>query len=562
MPVVTLDDLFGRGGRKIGTPRLELPTSVVTHNSLDAMEFGNFADDSPRFRRIAVENAPVVEPRVAEPDPIDFTTASTADIKAWQIKARAVKEAKDNAPAYTNWEKLARDMFYSYLTHDRPEIVDPCDPGVELHKRIMPKMMLTDEHAKARNMTRDDATMAAVATMAAAKVLKEILGEELAEQAQESEEYQQLVNQVMGHMGDLDDLRQQAADKHQAGQAIPQALRDAIKQAVAAKQAAQAGAAAAAQSATPMSAKAMEAIEAAAAAGQDAAEAAGNLPSFGAGFGQGEPSYESPEQALSIAEAWANNPQLRQMAELFGRLDKDIRFHRSNRVIGGNDEIVDVQFGDNLSRVLPCEWGLFADEDTELDFLARYASGDLLQFSTVGEENAGRGPIILVLDGSGSMSGASNIWARAVAMCLLHIARLEKRDFCAIEFSGGNEFAQWTMYARQQLKADVVLDMASHFFGGGTTPIVGVAAAAKFMQDAPEFKKADCVMIGDGEAGFGPEDKRLRDQMMEMGVRFFGMGIGGSFGYLENYCEIVVPIHEFELTDPSAATAMLATHVT
>ena len=48
-----------------------------------------------------------------------------------------------------------------------------------------------------------------------------------------------------------------------------------------------------------------------------------------------------------------------------------------------------------------------------------------------------------------------------------------------------------------------------------------------------------------------------------MGVRIFGIAIGtGTFRYLERYCEHVVHVADFDLTDPSAATAELATHIT
>lgn len=562
MPIISLDELLGRNGRKIGTPELALPDSVVTHDSIDNMEFKNYTDDSPRFHRMAIEDAPTVEPSVVDPPAPDFTQASPDEIKAWQAQHRAAEEARKNAPPYTNWEKLTRDVFYSYHTHEQPGIVEPVDPGVELHKRIMPKLMSQDDHAEARNITRDDPTMAAMATMAAVKVLKDALGDELKQQMQEAEEYEQRKREAQEHVGNLDGLRQVARDLVQQGRPVPQTLVDQIKAAVQGKRAAQQGAVAAAANATPMNTQALEAIAQAAAAGQQAAEMGAGMPGFGAGFGQGEPRFESPEQALSIAEMWANNPNLRKMTELFGRLDRDIRFKRSKRVVGGNDEIVDVQFGDNLSRVLPAEWALFADDDMEDDFLARYGSGELLVFSTVGEEHAGRGPIITVTDGSGTMSGERNIWARAINMCLLHIARQEKRDFAMIEFSGGSQCEAWQFPAKQVMMAQDVLDMCSHFFGGGTVPINGVTAAVKIMQDAPGFKKADLVMIGDGEAGFSTEDARLRDQLGEMGVRIFGIGIGGSFSYLANYCEHVVSVHDFELDDPSQATAELATHIT
>jgi uncharacterized protein with von Willebrand factor type A (vWA) domain len=105
--------------------------------------------------------------------------------------------------------------------------------------------------------------------------------------------------------------------------------------------------------------------------------------------------------------------------------------------------------------------------------------------------------------------------------------------------------------------------MASHFYGGGTSPVQGVAEAARVLDEAPPFRKADIVMIGDGEAGFGREDERLRNKLLGQGVRLFGMAIGeGTYKYLTQYCSAVVHVHQFELTDPSEATAALAVSVT
>lgn len=560
-PLTSITEFLGKGGRRIGTPELKLSDWTVTHTGIDALRFANYADDSPRFHRIAIEDAPTVTPEVPEPEPIDMTTATPEEFVAYQQAKREADAKRAAAPPYSQWEKLTRDVFASYHTHDRPEIVEPVDPAVELHKRILPKLTTTDEHAQARNVTRSDAKMAAIATMAAVDALKNALGEELQDQMREAEQYAEAAQQAAEAHDRLEALRDQARELHQQGQPIPRELVQQVKDAVHNQRGAQQSALDAAANQTPMSAQAMAAIQAAAAAGHTAAENAANLPSFGAGIHDGEPSYESPEQALSIAEMWANNPTLRAVAERFGRFSKDIRFHRAKRVVGGNDEIVDVEFGDNLARVLPAELALLGDDDTELDFLARYASGELLCFSTVGEENAGRGPIICVIDGSASMNGERTIWTRAVAMCLLHIARIEKRDFACIEFSGARQVEQWTFEAQREMPAERIVEMASHFFCGGTVPINGIAAAAKLMQDAAPFKKADIVMIGDGEASFGDEDKRLRDQLTEMGVRLFGIGIGGSFQYLADYCSHVVSVHDFALADPSDATRELAVHM-
>lgn len=559
-PVTTLDGLIGSTAKAVLT---ELKSrSVVSHDSLDDMALGNLLEDSPRYRSHTVEDPPKVPTAVEAPPAIDFTTATPKEISEYQAKARAHKEAQEQAPAYGGWDDLTGDLFHSFHTHDTPEILDEVDPGVELHRRIMPKLLAQDEHAESRNITRDDETMAAVATMAATRHLRSALDEELSEQVKEQQEFEEAREQARGQQGSLEAMREEARAHHNAGQPIPQELTEAIKQAVQEQRSALARCQAIQQAPTPMSLAAQEAVAAAGAAGLEAAENMKGMPSFGAGYGPGEPTFESPEQALTIAERWANDPKLRAMADMFGRMDPDLRFKRAKRVVGGEDEIVDMEFGDNLKRVIPAEFALLSDPDFEDDFYARFLSGELLQFSTVGEENAGRGPILIVLDGSGTMAGERNIWSRATAMCLLHIAMLEKRDFALIEFSGGSQLAEWVFPAKVPMDPEALVDMASHMFGGGTVPLNGVARAAEMMKQAPAFKKADVVIVGDGEAGFGPEDEHLRNQLTEMGVRLFGIGIGGSFNYLEHYCEYVVSVQDFDVTDPSAATAELATHIT
>jgi uncharacterized protein with von Willebrand factor type A (vWA) domain len=298
-------------------------------------------------------------------------------------------------------------------------------------------------------------------------------------------------------------------------------------------------------------------------AGHKAAEDAGSMPSFGSSLdNSGEPQYQSPEQALTIADMWANNEMLKAVSELFGRISKDMMFQRAKRVTGGQDEIVDLKFGDELRRVLPSELMLLSDEDYEDEFYFRYANAELMIYSTVGEEHAGRGPMILVVDESGSMSGERIVWAKALALAILNIARREKRDFAYVGFSGQTNTVTFDFPHKKPMDAQLLVDMASHFFGGGTVPLGGLHRATEMMQSA-EFKKADLVIIGDGDGSFGPEDKKLKDVLVGRGVRLHGIGIGGNWRYLTDYCdENVVNIHDFDLTDPSEATSHLATHMT
>jgi uncharacterized protein with von Willebrand factor type A (vWA) domain len=561
-----IEKLFGRpipgGGYSMPSP---LPRQSVEHDSVDKMVFGNYADDSPRFRRLAVDEAPQIAPDVPDPDPIDFTAASPEDIKAWQAEAKKAKAARESAPPYDAWENLTRDIFYSYHHAREPEVLEPgeVDPAVSHHSKIVHKMMAEDDHAQSRNLTRDKPTPAAIATMAATRALKEALENELIDQARHSEEFEQERGEAENAISELESLREQAREHHAQGTPVPGSLVERIKGAVQTKRQAVGKAIARAQQQVPFSAAAAEAVRQAVQAGADAAKAAGNIPSFGAGFGEGEPRYESPEQALTIADMWANNETLRRVSELYGRLDQDMRFKRAKRVVGGQDEIVDLKLGDDIRRIVASELVMLADEDYEDDFFMRLVGGELMVYDTVGEEHAGRGPVVLVVDESGSMSGERNVWAKAMAMCLLNICRREKRDFAYVGFSSGRQVHTFLFKAKEQLDAQAIIDCAAHFFGGGTTPVIGMAAAEAVMTGADEFRKADVVFVSDGDASWGNEDKRLRDTMAARGVRFHGIGIGSDdFRYLYELTDDVVSIHDFELENPSEATAHLATHIT
>lgn len=560
-----IDRLFGRAGKRPAP----LPRATVEHDGVDKYRFQSYTDDSPRFRRLAVEEAPHIAPDIEDPPAPDFTSASPEEIKEWQGIVRANEEKRANAPEYDAWADLTRDVFYGYHHPNEPQAlsVDEVDPAVAAHAKINAKMLSDKDHQDARNLTRDNANASALATMASIRALREALETELVEQARQSEEFERARDEAESAMSELDSARETAREQHKQDGQVDPALAQQIRELVQAKHAAQQQAAQIAQqSPKAFDQAAHDAVIAAAKAGKEAAENAASLPSFGSdGFGRDEPKYESPEQALTIADMWANNPTLRAVAELYGRLDKHMRFQRAKRTVGGADEIVDLKFGDDLRRVLPSELAYLADEDWEDDFFARYLAGELVVYDTVGDENAGRGPIVLVGDESGSMNGERNVWMKAVACCLLNIARREKRDFCYVGFGTTDAVYHIEFPAKQQLQANDIIEMASHFFSsGGTVPLAGTTRAKKVMESVPEFKKADIVIVGDGDGAFTDEDKRLRDTLSSRGVRFHGIGIGNSrMTYLVEYCgeDMVVHIHDFDLSDPSEATAQLATHI-
>src|SRR6185312_10631442 len=57
-----------------------------------------------------------------------------------------------------------------------------------------------------------------------------------------------------------------------------------------------------------------------------------------------------------------------------------------------------------------------------------------LQYKLEGSESLGKGPLVVCLDKSGSMAGAADIWATAVALALLEVAQRQRRPFALLSF--------------------------------------------------------------------------------------------------------------------------------
>jgi len=66
----------------------------------------------------------------------------------------------------------------------------------------------------------------------------------------------------------------------------------------------------------------------------------------------------------------------------------------------------------------------------------RAVQRQVLQYQLSGNEVLGRGPLVLLLDKSGSMEGPKDTWATALALALLEHAHAERRPFALIDFNG------------------------------------------------------------------------------------------------------------------------------
>jgi len=226
-----------------------------------------------------------------------------------------------------------------------------------------------------------------------------------------------------------------------------------------------------------------------------------------------------------LTERVMGSEKLKKIARLAGRMERVAEATHDARCTDRPEVICDVQASNDLGHILPTELACLAEPRLQPLFLRRYLESQLLCYQLEGKEPLGRGPIVMLYDGSGSMSGAPEIWAKAIVFGLLTIAGKENRDVLVFEFSSYDQISMWSFPAGAKDPAKLV-EMAEHFFGGGTDPRQAIEVGLAAMQGSA-YDKADMIVVSDGE--FMVEDtflEKFQALKKERGARMITVGIG------------------------------------
>lgn len=423
-----------------------------------------------------------------------------------------------------------------------------------------------------RTNTRGDEYGTAMALLSMETTVREIQKQtrEAQQRAKEQEEAQQQADQAAQEaaqaMQGIPGLDPNAEGPQPDPNAPPtpgqQAAMDALQAAQQAQQqaqqAAQATQAAAEQAAAGMKAAMKAAIEQ---AQQQGDEEAALCSAFG--VDDGELQKMSFEERRKLGEKLRNN-RLAQFHKLLGQFKMIQQAESRRKIMHAADEVAGVKLGDDLTRLIPAEMLSLASPELEMDFWLRFANRELLQYDLRGSEKLGQGPVICVVDESGSMGatdvagGTREAWSKALALALCDQARQKGRDFHYIGFSSSRQ--QFTVsFPKGVAPINKVIEMTEHFFGGGTyyeTPLRQALELVEthYDENMPNTKgKPDIVFITDDEYGsldesFMREWHRVKDKLS---LRCFGVAIGcGYSGALKQVSDNVRAIQELTESDP------------
>ena len=150
----------------------------------------------------------------------------------------------------------------------------------------------------------------------------------------------------------------------------------------------------------------------------------------------------------------------------------------------------------------------------------------MLQYRLREDEQKGKGPMVVCIDVSSSMQGDKELWAKAVSLTLMDIARRQRRLFRAVLFSSGPESMKvidLNRERRYQPELPKVIEMAEYFPGGGTDFQAPIDAAVELIADK-KLKRGDIVVITDGECQVSPEWlAQLKERKEELQFSIFAV---------------------------------------
>lgn len=196
--------------------------------------------------------------------------------------------------------------------------------------------------------------------------------------------------------------------------------------------------------------------------------------------------------------------------------------------------------GFNINQILKHQLALRHKSYGKVLFNLNYLEKKLLQFNYVSEiyddsitpstteeifEYQETGPVVLVIDTSGSMNGKPECIAKACAYQITKIANTHNRDVFLINFSDIFECYELTCNDSDN---NNLMKFLSKSFRGGTNCIDPLIAATEVLKKS-QYKNADVLLISDFIADFDDEEMNNAITIAKThGNKFYGLVIDTS----------------------------------
>lgn len=242
------------------------------------------------------------------------------------------------------------------------------------------------------------------------------------------------------------------------------------------------------------------------------------------------------------SEIFERTEDLKQIVKCIGRIELEYGAKNIRVFPHGKSDLHSVHLSNEISRVLPSELVKIGHPVLKKVFYSSLIDGKLVSYQLRGKnwvsgppKKKERGPVVAMVDTSGSMSGAPELISKAVILAISKKMLKESRDVKVILFSSVGQFEEIELTAKKR-SAKEFIEFLNTRFGGGTDFNTALEQGIKSLEDE-KFKGADLLFMTDGLSLLTKKDilERCRKIKKEKNMEIYTIIIGNeSSGELED----------------------------
>jgi uncharacterized protein with von Willebrand factor type A (vWA) domain len=199
------------------------------------------------------------------------------------------------------------------------------------------------------------------------------------------------------------------------------------------------------------------------------------------------------------------NDELKDILKLIGRIELEYGIKKQSISPMGRSEVHSITLSNDISRLLPTEAVKFHHPLLRKKLYADFTEGKLLTYNLRGKnwtdgppKKKEQGPVVALVDTSGSMQGTPEIVAKSVVLALAKKMLKQERDVKVILFSGPKSTVEIELTSKKKM-AKEFLKFLEGSFGGGTDFNTALKSGLESLKQ-PAFKGADLLFITDGDS--------------------------------------------------------------
>jgi len=249
---------------------------------------------------------------------------------------------------------------------------------------------------------------------------------------------------------------------------------------------------------------------------------------------QKEPFYPQLKTLKSYSTFFERNPDLIKIVDFIGRQEFNPQSDHISLSIFGKNRMQTVNFSDSINNLLPMEAAKLLNPALKRKFYADMLEGKLMSYQLLGKHYTSppsikpKGPIIVLVDTSGSMHGAPQTLAKSVVLAIAKLMLYQKRDMKIIFFASTSQHLEIELSSRKKM-SEKFLNFLLYTFGGGTDFNTALASGLKSLKEN-DFQGADLIFITDGKSEISDELLLVRweETKKKYKAKVYSLIIGGS----------------------------------